>query len=83
MRSAAVLPEVPKLRHLLAVGTGEPLPGTQRYEEALAAYEQAIHLDPSYAKAYNGKGIALDALKRNQEAQKAYEKARQLGYGSH
>ena len=36
-RVAAVLPDVPRLRHLLAVGSGEPLPGTQRYEDALAA----------------------------------------------
>jgi acyl-CoA synthetase (AMP-forming)/AMP-acid ligase II len=37
-RVAAVLPQVPRLRHLLAVGPGqEPLAGAQRYEEALAA----------------------------------------------
>ncbi|MEU4519213.1 acyl-CoA synthetase [Amycolatopsis sp. NPDC024027] len=36
-RVAAVLPDVPRLRHLLAVGTGETGPGAQRYEEALAA----------------------------------------------
>jgi acyl-CoA synthetase (AMP-forming)/AMP-acid ligase II len=37
-RVAAVLPDVPRLRHLLAVGAGEDLPdGTQRYEAALAA----------------------------------------------
>jgi 3-oxocholest-4-en-26-oate---CoA ligase len=36
-RVAAVLPDVPRLRHLLAVGPGEDRPaGTQRYEEALA-----------------------------------------------
>lgn len=35
-RVAAVLPDVPRLRHLLAVGPGEELPGAQRYEEALA-----------------------------------------------
>lgn len=37
-RVAAVLPDVPRLRHLLAVGPGRELPaGAQRYEEALAA----------------------------------------------
>ncbi|RSM78196.1 acyl-CoA synthetase [Kibdelosporangium aridum] len=36
-RVAAVLPDVPRLRHLLAVGPGEELPtGTLRYEQALA-----------------------------------------------
>ncbi|MEO6083419.1 MAG: acyl-CoA synthetase [Umezawaea sp.] len=36
-RVADVLPDVPRLRHLLAVGAAEDLPdGAQRYEEALA-----------------------------------------------
>lgn len=36
-RVAAVLPDAPRLRHLLAVGAGEDLPaGTLRYEEVLA-----------------------------------------------
>ncbi|SMD25189.1 acyl-CoA synthetase [Kibdelosporangium aridum] len=37
-RVAAVLPQVPRLRHLLAVGEGEIVPGTQRYEDALCAH---------------------------------------------
>jgi len=36
-RVAAVLPEVPRLRHLLAVGAGALPAGAQRYEDALAA----------------------------------------------
>jgi len=52
----------------------------KQYEEALAAYDQAIRLDPNYALAYYGKGVALEALRRKSEAQQAYEKARQLGY---
>jgi acyl-CoA synthetase (AMP-forming)/AMP-acid ligase II len=36
-RVAAVLPHVPRLRHVLAVGPGQVLPGAQRYEEVLAA----------------------------------------------
>lgn len=35
-RVAAVLPDVPRLRHLLTVGPGQELPGAQRYEQALA-----------------------------------------------
>ncbi|WP_410673756.1 acyl-CoA synthetase [Amycolatopsis sp. cmx-4-68] len=35
-RVAAVLPDVPRLRHLLAVGPGSVLPGARRYEDALA-----------------------------------------------
>ena len=54
----------------------------KRYEEAIVAYDQAIRLDPNYARAYINKGLALDQLGRGQEAQQAREKAKQLGYGS-
>ncbi len=47
---------------------GNALNGLKRYEEALAAYEQAIRLDPNYVHAYNGKGNALSDLKRYEEA---------------
>jgi tetratricopeptide (TPR) repeat protein len=50
----------------------------KRYEEALAALEQAIRLDPNLARAYNGKGIALGNLKRYEEALAAYEQAIRL-----
>ena len=30
----------------------------EHYEKALSACEQAIRLDPSYVKAFNGKGIS-------------------------
>ena len=49
-------------------------------EEALAAYDQAIHLDPSYAVAYYSKGNLLMLLERLKGAQQAYEEARHLGY---
>ena len=49
-----------------------------RYEEALAAYEQAISLDTTDAEAYTGKGDTLYALKRYEEALSAYEQA--LGF---
>ena len=52
----------------------------KRYEEALAAYEQVLRLDPNNALAYNNKGYVLNKLNRKEEAQQAYEKARQLGY---
>jgi tetratricopeptide (TPR) repeat protein len=59
---------------------GIALNDLKRYEEALAAYEQAIRLDPHLAAAYNNKGITLDKLTRSKEAQQCYKKARQLGY---
>ncbi len=50
----------------------------KRYEEALAAYDQAIRLDPNYAGAYNGRGIALGELKRYEEALAAFDQAIRL-----
>ena len=57
---------------------GNALNGLKRYEEALAAYEQAIRLDPNYTYAYYGKGNALSDLKRYEEALAAYEQAIRL-----
>jgi tetratricopeptide (TPR) repeat protein len=57
---------------------GDDFLALKRYEEALVAYEQAIHLDPSYAAAYYGKGKTLLALKRYEEALVAYEQAAHL-----
>src|SRR5713101_2817145 len=54
---------------------GNALHSLQRYQEALAAYEQAIHLDPNFALAYKNKGWTLNNLKRYQEALVAYEQA--------
>jgi tetratricopeptide (TPR) repeat protein len=51
-----------------------------RYEEALVTCDQAIRLDPNYALAYNNKGVALNNLKRYDETNKAFAKAKQLGY---
>ena len=59
---------------------GATLNGLKRYEEALTACEQALRLDPNYAEAYDTKGHALNGLNRKREAQRAYVKARQLGY---
>src|SRR6266702_3304330 len=47
-------------------------------EEALAAYEQALSLDPNDADAYIGKGAALNRLKRYEEALAAFEQALSL-----
>ncbi len=50
----------------------------KQFEEALRAYEQAILLDPNYAFAYVGKGLAFRNLMRFEEALLAYERAIQL-----
>src|SRR5260370_21566426 len=57
---------------------GNVLENLKRDEEALAAYEQAIRLDPNDADAYNNKGNALYTLNRDEEALAAYEQAIRL-----
>jgi tetratricopeptide (TPR) repeat protein len=47
----------------------------KRYEEALAAYEQAISLNPNHGYTYYTKGLTLRKLKRYEEALAAYEQA--------
>jgi serine/threonine protein kinase len=57
---------------------GNALNNLKRTEEALAAFEQAIHLDPNSAVAYHNKGNALYELKRYQEALAAFEQVIRL-----
>jgi tetratricopeptide (TPR) repeat protein len=57
---------------------GTTLHDLKRYQEAIAAYEQAIRLDPNDAVTYRSKGVALHDLKRYQEALAAYEQAIRL-----
>ncbi len=49
-----------------------------RFTEALAAFEQAIRLDATFARAYYNKGVILENLKRYAEALAAYEQALRL-----
>jgi tetratricopeptide (TPR) repeat protein len=57
---------------------GNALNELKRYEEALAACEQAIRLDPNNAYAYTNKGIALNGLRRYEEALAACDQAIRL-----
>lgn len=50
----------------------------ERYEEALAAFEQVIQINPESADGHFGKGAALHFLGRQEEAQQAYEQALKL-----
>ncbi|GAC1467946.1 MAG: hypothetical protein PVS3B1_07280 [Ktedonobacteraceae bacterium] len=54
----------------------------ERDEGALAAYEQAIELAPRAAILHYQKGQVLAQLGRVEEAESAYEEARNLGYNS-
>lgn len=51
----------------------------RHYKDALRACNNAIQLDPNYARAYYGKGLILTRLEIYDEALASYEKARQLG----
>jgi tetratricopeptide (TPR) repeat protein/tRNA A-37 threonylcarbamoyl transferase component Bud32 len=53
---------------LLWVQKGHALRALHRHEEAIFAYEQAIHFAPHVAGAWNGKGLACAALGRRAEA---------------
>ena len=57
---------------------GVALYGLKRYEEAIAAFDQALHLNPNDANAYCNKGYALAELKRYEEAIAAYDQALRL-----
>ncbi len=57
------------------VDKGDRLLQLNNHKEALAAYEQAIHLAPVNDMAYVGKGNVLRNLGRSTEALTAYEKA--------
>jgi tetratricopeptide (TPR) repeat protein len=59
---------------------GSALYNLERYEEAIAAYDQAIRIDPNDPITYNNKRDALHDLKRYEEAQHCYQIAHQLGY---
>ena len=47
-------------------------------EKAIAAYDEAIRLNPNYAKAYNNRGVAKYALGRHDAAVADYDEANRL-----
>ncbi len=57
---------------------GLALYNLRRYEEALATFEQVIHIDSTVADAYNNQGKTLYKLRRYEEALSAYERAIQI-----
>ncbi|MDD1730135.1 MAG: tetratricopeptide repeat protein [Methanospirillum sp.] len=46
-----------------------------KYDDALAAYEQALQIHPDYSTAWNNKGVTLYRLGKYNEAVKAYDRA--------
>ncbi len=63
------------------VSKGWLLERLARYDEALATYQEGSLLEPNNASIWRSIGNVLTALERAQEAQQAYEKARQLDSG--
>ncbi|MBK1989479.1 tetratricopeptide repeat protein [Sphaerospermopsis aphanizomenoides BCCUSP55] len=57
---------------------GNTLLQLQRYEDALAIYEQVVNIKPTYPQGWYGQGKALFKLKKYQESLIAYDKAIQL-----
>ena len=56
----------------------ELLRNLERDEEALAAYDEALRLDPEYAIAHNNRGLVLRAVGRDAEADSAFARASEL-----
>ena len=57
---------------------GKVLVELNRYEEALAAYDQALKIEPKYAYAWNNRGQILANLGRHEEALDAYQKTLEI-----
>ena len=49
-----------------------------KYEEAIAAFDRALEIDPSYFWAWHDRGVCLRALERNEEALASITKALEL-----
>jgi serine/threonine protein kinase/tetratricopeptide (TPR) repeat protein len=60
---------------LLAYERGQDLARGNKLEEALAAYRQAIDLDPGMGRAYAGMAVVYDDLKDETNTKTAYEEA--------
>ena len=51
---------------------GQNLVAEGRSEEAIAAYQKAVEIDPDLGRAWSGLGAAADNLRRRDEATKYY-----------
>jgi tetratricopeptide (TPR) repeat protein len=64
-----------QLQAIILNGLGIVYRAQGRYEEAIAAYQRAIELDPEDAAPHNGLGIVYRAQGRHEEAIAAYQRA--------
>ncbi|MGB8308853.1 MAG: response regulator [Methanoregula sp.] len=49
-----------------------------KYEEAIAAFDRALEIEPSHAYAWHDRGVCLRALEKNEEALESITKALEL-----
>ncbi|TVP66084.1 MAG: serine/threonine-protein kinase [Nodularia sp. (in: Bacteria)] len=57
---------------------GSTLFELQRYQDALAAYQESVNISPDYVPGWNGQGKALSELKQYEAALSAYDQAIQI-----
>ncbi|ULP71820.1 Serine/threonine-protein kinase C [Nodularia sphaerocarpa UHCC 0038] len=57
---------------------GSTLFELQRYQDALAAYQEAVNISPDFVPGWSGQGKTLSELKKYQEALAAYDQAIQI-----
>jgi tetratricopeptide (TPR) repeat protein len=58
-----------------AYARGQDLAVQGEFEAALAAYSEAVAADPAFGRAYAGMGVTYGNLRREAEAEEAYQKA--------
>ena len=51
-----------------------------QYERAIQDYDEAIRLNPQYVYAYNNRGLTYQSLGKVEEAERDFQKAKELGY---
>jgi len=71
----ALISRVKRKRHDVYYERGNSLSKRGRYEEAIAAYDQAVHIKSDFAEAWYQRGVALAYLERYEEAIAAYKTA--------
>ncbi|WP_414528278.1 tetratricopeptide repeat protein [Nodularia chucula] len=57
---------------------GSTLFALQRYQDALAAYQEAVSISPDFVTGWNGQGKTLTELKKYEDALAAYDQAIQI-----
>ena len=60
--------------------TGNAFKNAGRYVDAIKCYDRAIDIEPTLAIAWHNKGLALQKLSRENEAQVAFVMAMKLGH---